>query len=408
MTNQKQRERSRHSRQAECVRKSMDKKKVDVIEKRKRRRFRRRLLRISVILLIAAFCVFLYMERGSWLSGMNSRVDSIRQNDGILAEGNYPVVVSGKGDYQAQFLDNRLAVLNNSYLYLYSVQGSNVDTRQVAYTKSVLKTCGDYALCFENGGDGFRVDKLSGTVYEKTAEDMIITGAISSDGYVALITESDTYSCSLYVYDANGKKIYTRNCVDRVNDICFQNDNRGCIFVQMDAEDGEVVSRLRNVKFEEKKAIWETPAISTMCIETSVTNDNKICVIGDSMCAYYNEKGQMGSVYTYPGTLSSYDVESGQAAVLIRNDETRDTTLVMFNGSAEVPTTVSVSNTACSVRIDDGMVYVMSNENIISYDFSGKAVATVALERSYDRFLKYGSYLFLLSYDQIDRIDFNQ
>ena len=40
--------------------------------------------------------------------------------------------------------------------------------------------------------------------------------------------------------------------------------------------------------------------------------------------------------------------------------------------------------------------------------FSGKAVATVALDRAYERFLKQGNYLFLLSYDQIDRVNFNQ
>ncbi|MBQ8686917.1 MAG: hypothetical protein IJ512_00045 [Ruminococcus sp.] len=386
----------------------MDKNKVDIIEKRKKRRFHRSMLRLLVLLLIAAFCVFLYMERGNWISGMGNRIESIRQNDGVLAEGNFPLTISGNGEYQAQILDNRLAILNNSYLYLYSVQGDSVDTRQVAYTKSVLKTAGEYALCFENGGSGFRVDKAGDAVYEKEAENVIITGTISSTGYVALVTESSTYSCSLYVYDTSGKKVYTRNCVERINDVCFRADNSGCVIVQLDAEDGEITSWLRSITFEEKETSWETPTVSTLCLETSFTNDGRICVIGDSMCAYYNEKGQMESMYTYSGSLVSYHVENGQAAVLVRSDETRETNLILFEGSAESPVEIAVNNASSYVRIDNSAAYLMSTDNIVSYSFSGKAIATVGLDRAYERFLKQDDYLFLLSYDQIDRVNFNQ
>ena len=366
------------------------------------------MLRLLVLLLIAAFCVFLYMERGNWISGMGNRIESIRQNDGVLAEGNFPLTISGNGEYQAQILDNRLAILNNSYLYLYSVQGDSVDTRQVAYTKSVLKTAGEYALCFENGGSGFRVDKAGDAVYEKEAENVIITGTISSTGYVALVTESSTYSCSLYVYDTSGKKVYTRNCVERINDVCFRADNSGCVIVQLDAEDGEITSWLRSITFEEKETSWETPTVSTLCLETSFTNDGRICVIGDSMCAYYNEKGQMESMYTYSGSLVSYHVENGQAAVLVRSDETRETNLILFEGSAESPVEIAVNNASSYVRIDNSAAYLMSTDNIVSYSFSGKAIATVGLDRAYERFLKQDDYLFLLSYDQIDRVNFNQ
>ena len=48
----------------------------------------------------------------------------------------------------------------------------------------------------------------------------------------------------------------------------------------------------------------------------------------------------------------------------------------------------------------------MSRGNITSYDFSGTALATVNLDGAYTSFLKQDGYLFLLGYDQIDRVDF--
>ena len=50
----------------------------------------------------------------------------------------------------------------------------------------------------------------------------------------------------------------------------------------------------------------------------------------------------------------------------------------------------------------------MSRGNITSYDFSGTALATVNLDGAYTSFLKQDGYLFLLGYDQIDRVDFKE
>lgn len=390
------------------VRNIMSKNKVDVIEKKKKRKTQKSILRLLVIMLLAAFCVFLYMERGNWISGFENKIESIHQNDGVLAEGNFPLTVSDNGDYQVQILDNKLALLSNSYLYLYSEQGENSDTRQIPYTNPVLKTNGDYALCFENGGTGFRVDKTDGTLYERNAEDIIITGAVSKSGYTALIMESSTYNCSICIYDSNGKKIYTRNCVERIHEIRFDNDSEGCAFVQLNSEKGEISSVVRRIRFEQEEELWSSPALSAMCIETSFTQDGRLCVIGDTLCAYYNKKGQLESMYTYTGSLLSYHVQDGRAAVLIRSDDTRETNLVLFDGSAEDPAIVTVNQSASYVRVENETVYLMSGDNIVSYSFSGSAVATVALDFAYERFIKQGDYLFLMSYDKIDRVNFDE
>lgn len=386
----------------------MSKNKVDIIEKKKRKKTQRSLLRLLVLILIAAFCVFLYMERGNWISGVENKIESIRQNDGVLADGNFPLKVFDNGEYQLQVIDDKLALLSNSYLYLYSVSGENSDKRQITYTKPVMKTNGDYSLCFENGGTRFRVDKTDNIIYERDSDNLIITGAVSDIGYTALITESNTYSCSIYIYDNNGKKIYTRNCVERVNEISFDNDSKGCVFAELNSEKGDVTSVLRRIRFETQDIIWAAPSMSTLCIETSFTNDGRVCIIGDNMCAYYNKKGQLESMYTYAGTLLSYSVQGGQAAILIRNDETRETSLVLCDGSAESPVSIVVNSAASYVRVNDGNAYLMSSDNVVSYSFSGNAVATVSLDYAYERFVKQGKYLFLMSYDKIDRVNFDE
>jgi hypothetical protein len=67
-----------------------------------------------------------------------------------------------------------------------------------------------------------------------------------------------------------------------------------------------------------------------------------------------------------------------------------------------------MGSTANLVRVYDGDAYVMSSGDVTSYDFSGTAVATVDLEGSYTAFIKQDAYLFLLGYNQIDRVDFKE
>ena len=86
----------------------------DMIEKRKRRHKLRTLRNLLIFLLIAGFCGYLYVQRDMWipkLEGIGSRYDSVTQNDGTLAEGNFPLTISGSTGYEAQLVDDTLFLL---------------------------------------------------------------------------------------------------------------------------------------------------------------------------------------------------------------------------------------------------------------------------------------------------------
>ncbi|MCI5844467.1 MAG: DUF5711 family protein [Oscillospiraceae bacterium] len=383
----------------------------DAVKHRKKQRTKNNLKKLLLFLLIAAFCGYLYLERDAWipkLEGIGSRYEAITQNDGTLAEGNFPLSITRNAEYQAAVVEDNLFILNASYLYLYSLHGDLKDTRQLAYSKPVMKSNGNFALLYENGGTRFRVDRQSRNIYTKNMDNPIITGAVSADGVVALVTESDLYSCVLQIFDKNGKKLYTRNCIERLNDIAFTADSAGCVFTELSAADGDVITTMKRIQFDETDFVWESESLSTLSLNVSLTESNHTCVIGDTACAYYNEKGQLDSMFAYTGTLKSYAMEAGNAAILVWDEEKRETKLVIFPGSAAEPVEITVNGDAKAVQVYGDRVYMMNAETIIAYNFSGKAVATVNLDSSYDSFLKKDGYLFLLRYDKIDRVDFKE
>ena len=105
-------------------------------------------------------------------------------------------------------------ILNASYLYLYSLHGDLKETRQLAYSKPILKSNDYFALLYENGGTRFRVDRQSGNVYTKTMDQAIITGAISSTGVMSYLTESYMIKCVLQKFDKKGKTLNAITCIE--------------------------------------------------------------------------------------------------------------------------------------------------------------------------------------------------
>ena len=382
----------------------------DMIEKRKRRSKLRSLRNLLIFLLIVGFCGYLYIQRDAWipkLEGIGGRYDSVTQND-TLAEGNFPLTISGSSSYQAALADDTLFLLHDAYLSTYSMHGDAGDNRQHAFQNATMNTAGKYVLLFESGGTSFRLDTRHKNVYGKSVDNNILSGVVSDNGTVALITESGSYACAIVVYDNTGKRLYQRNCTEYVVDLAFHKDSNGLCLTSVKVENGVVQSTVTSITFNQVDTQWTSMPLETLSVKSGFSSNDKFCVVGNTACAYYSSAGEMQGTYNYNGTLVSADLENGKAALIIQDDQKRNTSLVLLDQSVSSPKVLSIDSTAEEVRVCDGDAIVMSRGNITSYDFSGTALATVNLDGAYTSFLKQDGYLFLLGYDQIDRVDFKE
>ena len=176
----------------------------------------------------------------------------------------------------------------------------------------------------------------------------------------------------------------------------------------LQVENGVMNSTITSVLFHQVDIQWTSMPLETMSVKSGFSSNDKLCVVGNTACAYYSSTGEMLGTYNYNGTLVSADLENGKAALIIQDDQKRNTSLVLLDQSVSSPKVISIDSSAELVRVFDGDAIVMSPGNITSYAFSGDAIATVKLEGAYTSFLKQDGYLFLLGYDQIDRVDFKE
>lgn len=379
----------------------------DIIAVKKKQKRKQRLVKLAVILVVVILGGVLYATRDSWmpkLRGLGKQATTII-NDGKLAEGNFPIEISGGGDYQLSGSDDMIFVLSDSSICIYNEEGGQLNRRQHTYTNAVMNTVNGRALLYENGGFNFSVEDVDGVLYKKETEDNILFVRLSEEGYTAVVTESDNYSCVMTVYDNKGKRIYERKCMERVNDICFTDESSGCVLSYIYAENGSLVTSVQDIKFTENSDKWESPGLDTMGTEVYSTS-NGAFVLGFDACGYVDGAGQINSLFRYDGDLAGGGCENGKAVVVTNGKDTRRYIMTLFNGSGDSPISISFDSPLIDAEVFDGLAYVMTQDCIYAYDFTGKLRSTAQVNDSYTGFVRSDEYVFLKSFNTIDRIDY--
>ena len=382
---------------------------VDIVILRRRRKRRRQMAKFIAFILLASIIFGLYVKRDVWfpkLEGIGSRFQSVKSSGGELSGENFPLNISGGIDYQVGNLNGYLAILSDAYIYIYTEDGELYEERQHAYANAMLQTSGKKALIYESGGNKFRIDNKRKNLYTKKMEQNIIFARISENCNVSVITTSDTYICKITVFDDSGEEIYSRNCVERVIDLTFNEDGTGCILATSDAADGEIISKIISVSFDSKKDKWTSDALNTMCLKTYYDR-NGILVLGDTKCAYYSNKGELLTSYDYPSSLIDWDYRDGKIAMLFENEIKRQNYFTTIDSEKREPNQNEFSNSSANcIRISGGQVLILSKEGIIKYDFNGGGEKNISSESAYEKFILIDNYIFLLGYDRIDRIEY--
>ncbi|HNZ98006.1 DUF5711 family protein [Ruminococcus sp.] len=380
----------------------------DIVDLKNRKRRRKRLMRFLTILLIAGIGAGLYFTRDKWYNKLRGIGEQYRTivNSGQLAEGNFPIEVSGGADYQFELSDRKMIVLSDTYAYFYDTDGALLRRRQHTYTNTVLRAAGGKALLYENGGNELCVEDEDKVIYSKTfANNLILFARISEEGYTAVVTTSDKYSCEIVVYDKRGKDIYNRKCIERISDLSFIERSKGCVLSYISAENGQLVTNVQEIDFSEEGEHWTSPGLNTLGLDVFGYGKGAF-VLGTDACGYVDDNGQISSYYSYDGKLAAGASEGGNSAVIVNDNDRRKYVLALFKGGNTEARIIELDAPSIDVAIYEDLVYVMCQGHIKAYDFNGGLRSIADVSDAYTGFLRSDDHIFLKGYNKIDRIDY--
>lgn len=380
----------------------------DIVDLKNRKKRKERRTKFLIFLVAAAAAVALYFTKDLWLPklrGIGKQYKTI-VNSGQLATGNFPIEISGGGDYQLRYTVKKIMVLNDTYLYIYDTDGTLLKKRQHVYTNSVMRVANGRALVYENGGNQLTVEDEDNVLYSKRFENNILFARLSSDGYTAVVTTSDNYSCELTVYDKKGSMIYERKCIEMVTDISFLSKSESCVLSFIKAENGNLVTKVQEISFKKSSENWTSPGLNTLGLEIFGSGEGAF-VYGVDACGYVDTDGEISSFYAYDGEPAAGASMSGKSAVIVNNDDVRKYIVALFSGNDDEPLIIELDSPGIDVSVFGGLAYVMCQDSVMAYDFDGNLRSTATINDSYTGFVRSDDHIFLKGYDKIDRIDYD-
>lgn len=385
-------------------------------KKRQQKKFLRFLKKLVIFLIAAALVLAVILTKDMWypkLNGILNRIP-VTDNSSELAQGYFPLSIEGGASYQLETTDNAIAVLDDAHFVTYDLNGKKIFTAQHALAKPVLTVSGKKSLIYDLGGTTFTLMSKYKQIYSKTTDSAILLARLSSNDYAAVVTKSDKFLSMLMVYDKDGQNIFNYGSVERIIDVTFTADSSGCVITVLDSADGVIVSRMLYYRFDgiDEDAlgnpipVWQTDNIETLALSVRLFGEDKIILLGDTLCAYFALDGKPLNSYKYENELSGYDCDGSIAALAFRNTELRSSEIVIIDSTAETTVKKSLDETVENIQTANGEVYLHNRGGITAYTPLGENNASVGLDSDYEDFRRIGSYIFLLGYDSINRIDF--
>lgn len=386
-------------------------------ERRKKKKITRLLKKLLIVLAIAAAAGAVILTKNLWyprLDGILTKIP-VPENNAELAEGSFPLSIEGGARYQLKPLDGSLALTDDTHFFVYTDDGKPVYSEQHTFANPVINVGNKRALLYDLGGKSFGLYSKYKNIYVKNTDEPILIARIGGNDTAAVVTKSDKYPSSLMVYDSAGTNIFNYRSAARIIDVTFNSDSSGCYITTIGVSGGLMVSKILYYKFDhiDRDAmdnpvpVWETENLETLALSVQLFGDSHIAVFGDTLFAYYDTNGSYAGGYSYKRSLVDYSLDGNIAAMVFSNEERRSSELVTVDCSTGVISEKSLDRSTLNLQVSGNTVYMQTEYGIESRTPAGDAVSETALDTEYDSFLRMGRYIYLMGYDEINRIDFN-
>ena len=80
--------------------------------------------------------------------------------------------------------------------------------------------------------------------------------------------------------------------------------------------------------------------------------------------------------------------------------------MALFKDGISEPVVIEFDSPLIDVCVEDSLAFVMKKDAVLAYDFNGKLRSTAAVNDSYTGFVRSDNYVYLKSYNKIDRINY--
>lgn len=377
-------------------------------EKRAQKEKRKKIIIWVIIAVVIAVLAIMKISEININSVINRFVDS----DGSLeiSESYYPYTLDASQNVKMTNINNKLGVLTpNSFSVINSQNAETEYGFQHGYSNPVLETSGIYSLVYNQGGDFYRLDTVSSSVYEEDIDSSILCANVSRDGDVAVATVSNEALCQVAVYSKTLKELFKVNTSDGyVVSIALSDNGKKVAFATVSGENANIVTKVSVYNVSSGGKAYDTVILPNGSLIDLSFCGNNIYAVGDSYAGVISKSGEYENIFDDDSTISTRSFcysPSGDLIIAYNSfSNSTDNKIAYVKKNGNIKTEISVDSNVKSVTASSSLISVLTNSEVISYSISdGEEKGKFTVDDTVNSICRMGSEVFLNKQSVIDR-----
>lgn len=337
------------------------------------RQRRRRTAMVVAVLAVSLLVAVLTGAFSASIALLGDAVDSITLYMGRAGAG-WPVNTGLREPLQVEELSGGFVELDREDAVVYSAYGQRVSTLSTGYARPVLAVGGSRYVVYNRAGTELKVASRTRTLFTQTFDNALLVCAMSDNGTLAAVTESDRYAAQLQVYDPSFRRIYNWEMTQSVGTpiaLDFAPDNRRFAAGTLRAEGGQLQGKVyfMNTSQDREGPVY-TASQGSMLVLLDWQTDTRVVAVFDTYIAVLDPRTATETArYDFGGaTLQSAAPGRSQTALLlnVRGGNTLLTLDAKLTPLAEIPARQAFAITATETDI-----YLLCAGSVENYGYDG-------------------------------------
>lgn len=338
----------------------------------RRRARRRRLFLVALLLALLVALAWVTGVLGASLSSMGDVMDSVSLY--FRRSGGWPAATGIEEPTRVEELAGGFVELDKEDVAVYSAYGTQVRTLQPGYARPALAVGNTRFVLYDRAGTSLQVESRTRTLYTKTFTNAIMLCAMSPNGTVGVVTESDRYAAELQVFSPTMRSVYSWKMTQDQGiplALGFASDNHRFAVGTVAARSGQLACSiyLMDTARSETGPVYTADEGSLLLQLHWLSADRLLAVFDTYAVVLDAATGQQAARYDYGGAnLQGASVDRRTTALLLSTHS--GTELIVLNADMQVVGQGDAGQ-AEGVTCTDTAVYLWGADTVACHELNG-------------------------------------
>lgn len=348
------------------VTKREDTQAVSKLEVIKGSRKRRKVIRIVTCSVIALIFIALFIIN---LLSPTGIIEMTQNAYATIGSGNFPVNIYSKNASDFNSFGDVNLILNDSYFEVYNTKGKLIQAASHGMSNPRLEVSEARFLLFDRSRYGIKIYNYSTELFSKNFEHVIYSADIGRNGTYAVVTGSNTYLNTVYVFNKHNDSVFTWNSANYyVSDVAVANNGKKIAVCLVNAKGGSYSSAVYILDFNSASPVSKFE-FSTLISSCSSAGDY-LLVNGIDYAAILSWEGEKKTVITENDTLRYFNISSdGEALIVYGRENNRQINSVCHvDKDGNIVKTFDFNSYIDGIDFDGNSICIISDEILFVYD----------------------------------------